>query len=384
MFHDVAGNCLEFGIEPWGFVGCKITFETDDGKEDWREFTKEMATKMLPGLDLVWSLASAPGALLYVEKQVSLEEWIGPDEFGTSDAFIIDILQRRLIVFDWKWGAGVPVHPEWNDQAILYLLGVWSTYARKKFEKAGVDPSEVEVVIIIEQPRAPGGGGVWKTQLTTLLAEGKLIRRDAAATEAEDPAYNPGPKQCQFCAAAKFNTCRARAQMFLDLLEEDMDADDLPARIEALDEIELRDRRALTPEERGFILLNQKLITNWLSNLHEEAMEDAKKGLPTPGQKRVAGRNPPREWQDENKATYILIDRFGEDAWKKKLLSPAMVEDEVGVKVYREHFARHVTQGDAKPILVPEADPRPPLKTQDELLEEAWDDDETDETVALI
>lgn len=381
VFHEHAAICTEFGIDPFGMIGARMLCE--DGQH--REFTKEMAMGMLPGLDLIRSISSAPGAKLYVEKQVDLSPWLGEDEFGTSDTFIVDVLQRRLTVFDWKWGAGVPVQPEWNDQAVLYALGVWHTFARKKFEAAGLSSEDVEVVIIIEQPRAPGGGGVWTVQMQTLLAEGVQIKADAAATLDPKAPRIPGAKQCQFCAAARLNTCRARAGHLMELLDLDIDDEDFEAKIEAEDVIDLPDRRALTPEARSHILLNRKMIEGWLEQLHDEAMDDAKMGRPVPGMKRVLGRSPARGWIDEDKATFVLVGEFGDDAYRKKLLSPAQVEEEVGKKVYREKFARHAVQGDPKPILVPESHPGKALRSVEDLLAEAWDEtEETDEAAGLI
>lgn len=379
VFHEFAATCVEFGVDGWGMVGSRYLCE--DGVI--REFTKEMATKMLAGLDLIQSISNSPGAVLMVEKWVDLSPWLGEGEGGTSDAFIIDVQRRKLTVFDWKWGAGVPVDPKWNDQAILYLLGVWHTFARHRFLKAGISPTEIDVEIIIEQPRAAGGGGVWKTGLQTILKEGVQIRKDADATRDPDAPFNPGMDQCKFCTAAANNVCKARTQMLIGLLGDDLDEEEAGLRVEVGDELDLVDRRALTPEQRSLILLNQKLITGWLTQLYEEAMDDAVKGRPVPGMKRVAGRAGPRKWIDESKAEHIVMDALGDDeAFKKSLLSPTMVEDEVGKTTYRERFMRLVEQADPAPALVPEDDPKPALQSASDMLDAAWD--EPDETENLI
>ena len=371
VFHEYAAICVENGIDGWGMVGARILCEDDQ----YREFTKEMALKMLPGLDLISSIAAAPRARLFVEVQVDLSPWFGPDEFGTSDVFVIDILQKRLVVFDWKWGA-LPVLPEWNDQAISYVLGVWNTHAKEMF--GGVPPSDIEVKIIIEQPRAPGGGGVWTTSMATLLSEGRRMKVDAEATRDPNSEYKPGEKQCRFCSAAMLNICDARADFLMDAVGFE-DTDDFDARVEAMDVAELRDRRALSPEARSFILLNRKMIEKWLTQLHDDAMEDDKQGVTVPGMKRIAGRTPPRAWADSDKAELILVERMADKAYRKKLLSPAMVEDEVGKKVYRDQWSGHVAVGDPKPILVPESDPKPALISHSELLDELWDETEKPE-----
>ncbi len=379
VFHDFAGDCLEVGIDPFHFVGDRMWV---DDAEDYREFTQEMANKMIPGLDLVWAMADVPGAKLYVEQRVNLKNWVGPGESGTADAFIIDTLNWKLVCFDWKWGAGVPVSPEWNDQAMLYTLGVWDTFAEDPFREAadGRNIKDIEVVVIIEQPRAPGGGGIWTTTLGSLFAEGRRIRQDADETLLPGQPRTPGEKQCKFCKAARHNTCEARAQFIADMMGVMLDDLELDLAVGA--DLELLDRKALTPEQRSQILLHQKLITDWLKQLHEEAMQDAERGAPTPGLKRVAGRASARKWRDEKRAEIMLGHDFGDDAWTKKLRSPTQIEDEVGKKEYRERYESNVLVGESKPILVPETDPRDALLSDDALLDELWD--EPDETENLI
>lgn len=390
VFHDYAADCLELGLDPWHLVGDEMMCE--DGQR--RPFTNEMANKMIGGLDLFWSMADVPGAQMYVERRVNLENWIGEDESGTADMFVIDILNWRLVTGDWKWGAGVPVSPDHNDQAMLYTGGVWDTFAEDPFHEAWVANADntdyetweearnaIEVIIIIEQPRAPGGGGVWRTTMGFLLKELKRIRKDADATLVPGAPRIPGEKQCKFCKAAHHNTCKARAEFIADQMG--VLLDDLEDDLAVGAELELYDRRALTPEQRSQILLHAKLVTDWLTKLHDEAMEDAKKGRPVPGMKRVAGRAGARKWRDEDKAELMLEHDFGDKAWTKKLRSPANVEDEVGKAKYRDRYDRLVEQADAKPILVPETDQRPALVSDEELLDELFDG-ETDEAESLI
>ena len=364
VFHDYAADCAELGLEPHHLVGDRMMCE--DGK--YRPFTEEMARKMLPGLDMIWSLADAPKAKLYVEVRLDLSRWLGPNEFGTSDAAIVNVPQKKLAVFDWKWGAGVPVSPDHNDQAILYTLGVWATIAEDQFE--GADPEEIEVSIIIEQPRAPGGGGIWVTTMAEILSEGEKIKADAMLAETPDAPHNPGEKQCKFCKAAYANTCAARNEFLQDLLAE------------VFDEPENFDfERALDPERRSEILLSRSMIEKWLNQLHDEAMEDAKMGRPVPGMKRVAGRNSPRRWADAKKAEIIVGRALGDSAWTKKLVSPTQTEELVGREKYRYKYEKFVADQEAKPILVPESDPRDPIPDHGSMLDDVWGDDEAENLI---
>ena len=384
-FHEVAADCLEYGVDPWPYVGQEITWdETINGElvTLTRTFTKEMANKMMPGLIQLRAMEDVPGAKMYVERRVSLHEWIGPDESGTADCFIIDTLNWRIINWDWKWGAGVPVQPEWNDQTILYTLGVWTDYAREAFEQKVLDEGgdinapwedDIEVIICIEQPRAPGGGGTWTTTMADLIAEGRKIREDADKTTDPDAPRAPGEKQCKFCKAARQNTCKARTNKILELL--DLDEADLGDDLTL--GLPISVPKALAPVARAQVLLNRKLIEGFLSQLHDEAMEDARLGRPTPGLKRVPGRRPPRKWKDEKRATLMMEHDLGDEAWTKKLRSPASVEDELRKPVFKTRYASLVLEGDPAPVLVSETDPRPALRAAIDLLDDEADTADT-------
>lgn len=370
MFHEIAATCTEFFLDPQGFVGDQM----EVAPHGMILFDQKMADHMLYGLDLLWALADTPGVKMIVEKRVSLERWVGDGEFGTTDCAIIDVVGRRIYVFDWKYGAGVPVSPVRNDQAILYFLGVWDDYAYEMFYNAQYDAAggagiweeapwedDIEVVIMIEQPRAPGGGGTWTTTVGELLGIGEKIKKDAKLAKSPEGAlvFNPGPKQCQFCPAARVNICTARARMALeeagldfDMLEEDYSLNLAP---------EMKHPRALTPQQRSQVIMHKPMIEKFLEQLHEEAYADAKMGRPVPGMKLVDGRNPPRKWKDETRAQILLVHDLKDKAFTKKLLTPTAVEETVGKREYKARFARMVDTGESKSILVPDTDKRAAL-----------------------
>lgn len=372
VFHEYAALCLELGLEPYVFIGAPC--DTDRGT---LMFDREMADNMVYGLDYVRDLAAEPGAKLFVEQWVDCSPWLGhnPDgspQGGTADVVVLNAKKQKITVFDWKYGAGVPVSAFWNDQEIIYFLGVWNKFAAKHFK--GIDPSEIDVDLVIEQPRAPGGGGVWHTNAAVLLAEGEKIKADAAATFDPDAPATPGTKQCQFCRAAKFNTCKARVEFNLARFDLKLDEIDELAEIGA--SVPLPDRRALTPEQRSFILLNRSMFTKWLDDLHAEAYDDAVKGRPVPDMKLVLGRSPARKWKDDEKEKVILERRFGvEGAYTKKLLSPAQAEEKVGKKVFAEKFGAHVAKADPKPELVPATDRRDPIPDTQSRFDSLMEDD---------
>ena len=64
--------------------------------------------------------------VFHCETKVSLE-FIEPGMFGTVDAAVAEIF-GRLVVIDFKYGAGVAVEPKDNTQMIYYALGIAHEY----------------------------------------------------------------------------------------------------------------------------------------------------------------------------------------------------------------------------------------------------------------
>jgi hypothetical protein len=346
VFHEVAAHCLDLGVHPDGFIG--IDYEIKP--HGIIPFDQEMANNMLVGLDYFRSFMT-PTSRFFVEKRVSLERWIGPNEFGTADAFALDLEWGHIFGGDWKYGAGVPVSPVENDQAILYLLGVWDAYGEEMFGS----PKGIDVTICIEQPRAPGGGGVWETNMEHLIEVGHEIRRDADLTMDPNAPIVPGEKQCKFCKAARYNTCKERIQHFMEAAGVDFDAiDDAPVWQP------LEVKRALTPEQRTRAINSRGQIISILDSLQEEALSDLKNGRPCPGKKLAKGRRPGRKWKSDVKAKAVLSHRLGSIAAHKppQLISPTDLENLVGKETYREHYSHHVEIGEPKSVMVDEDDPR--------------------------
>lgn len=366
VFHEYAATCLEFHIDPQVFIGEKMWVPP----HGWIEFDAAMAGHMLNGLDILWALMEEPGSKWIIEKRVPLQNWIGPGEFGTTDFMLINTKLWKIVVWDWKYGAGVPVDPERNDQAILYFLGAWDSFAKEEFfnehwaqiESTLHDGSDdiytipdVPVQVMIEQPRAKGGGGTWNTTVVELLRIGEQIKRDAEKTYQPGAPIVPGEKQCRFCPAARVNACEDRARFIVETLGvdfDDLDDEDTPLVLP----------KAMSPEARTKLLLSKPMIDGFMQQLHGEAYNDLMARRPAPGLKLVEGRHPPRKWRDEAKAEILLKHRFGENgAYTKKLLSPTAANDKLGDAEYNRLIRAMVDYGEARPEMVPVTDKRPAL-----------------------
>lgn len=348
-FHDIAALCLQYGFEPEDFAGFEVmadgfTFTVSD----------DMIRYMRPGLD--WVREREAGARLFVETRVDLSPFLGPDEGGTADVGIVNVPKRRLTVFDWKYGAGVPVSPVENEQLMLYALGFWHTIAAELF---GHDPAGITVELVIEQPRAPGGGGVWVTSMEHLLQWGGQAALQAIATHDPEAPRVAGEKQCKFCKARRSPAgCDAYNTLAADLIGlafDEMDDGTAPVLTQPAD---------LTPERRSYIVLHSDMIEAWLKEIHAQVLIDALAGRSTPGLKVVAGRRPGRKWSaTEREVAKILVGEIGETAaYVRELISPAAAEKKMTPEAY-QRVSRYVEWGEAKPVLAPAEDKREALKT---------------------
>ncbi|MDQ0317778.1 DUF2800 domain-containing protein [Amorphus orientalis] len=336
VFHDIMEKCLVKERDPYSFVG--KTFTRGEFEIEIDEAAAEMIAE---GIDRVEDI---PGKL-FVEKRVKLDRWM-PGQFGTLDIGIIG--RRRITIWDNKFGR-VPVSPVMNFQLQLYALGFWDQIARHM-------TSVTDFRLIVWQPRVPNGGGIWDTTLEDLLEFGVQMKFAAEATEARNPKATPGP-WCLYCPGAKARKCEAHDEHMLRTIIDDFDnldhdvAHDLPPKPFHL----------MPPEQRRYLLENKPLIDRWFQRLEAEAMEDARMGRPTPGQKLVEGRRPPRKWRAQERAQKRLVRLLGEDdAFTRKLKSPAQVEKELPPRIW-ERLSDEIETGEPKPTLVPEHDSRPAI-----------------------
>lgn len=361
VFHDYADMCLTFGLEPHHFtVGTK---HIQDGYEV--TFDQEMVDKMYAGLDYIREIMAAhPDAILRVEQWVDIpalgKDNLGRQRGGTSDVCITIPSLRLIICFDWKYG-GIPVYPTENNQARLYVLGCWHEFAA---DLLGNDPHGVKVLIHIEQPRAPGGGGEWPTTMADILAWGEDVALKVAATEDPDAPRLPGHKQCRYCRARK--TCGAKALWEFDMFGAKFE--DADVFVENYNDTGflvppvLPNPEDLTPERRSFILLNKASFVSWYDSLHEAAMEDIRQGREVPLMKAVLGRAGNREFLPGEKAEAEALAKALLPAdkvyTKPELNSPAVLEGHLGKKRFKDTFGKMVHQTPPGLSLVPVTDKR--------------------------
>lgn len=325
--HGILEKCLLTGKNAVDFVGHSETVE------DWTfEWTMEDADLLQPTIDWV---REQPGSM-QAERRVYMEAWI-KDCWGTSDIVISN--PPRITVVDLKWGRGVTVEADDNWQLMLYGLGAWADLPdeQRKLVK--------DFTFIISQPR--GQGGTWKEwscDLSYLLKFAEEMAAAALKTEDPNAPLTVSVKGCQFCPAAAAAGCPEMHRFCLELLEDfNMPSPDF-----------------LTPERRSYVIEHAGLVKKWLESIHALTLDNAIKGLPTPGFKAVQSLGD-RSWANEEQAEEFWKAKMpAKEIYTQKLKSPAQMEKVAGTRNWKA-AQELIVRPEGKPSLVPESDPREPL-----------------------
>ena len=316
-----------------------------------RWVSQEMAHAVCDYVDYV--KREAEGNLLLVEQRVDFSDVIGvPDSFGTSDAVVIagDLIK----IIDLKYGMGVRVEAEENEQLQLYALGALENYALlgefKTVKMAIVQPRLDHISewqISVEDLRA-FGGRARDAALDAMELTRRVVSRDDLA---------PGEKQCKFCKAKAI--CPALAEF----VQATVDAD-----FENLDADEIKTApMGMGPNYLGVALAAVPLIEDWCKAVRAKAESELLAGRPVTGFKLVRGRNGQRRWGDEARAAEILEQHLGKAAFDTSLISPAAAEKKLkGSKTAWAEVRGVITQKEGPPSVAPETDKRPAWSPADD------------------
>lgn len=353
--HEVREHCLKDPLlEPHDLIGEVITVNGVG-----YEVTEEMADALLPGIDKIREYTLEPD----VEIRVDLSPWL-PGQFGTLDAGWI--VGDTLYISDLKFGMGENVDARKNKQQMLYALGYWHYKGRPPIKK---------IVIFIDQPRL-GGLKDWDTTLEEALAFGQLATAAYDKIYSGNVVFHPSEKGCRWCLAKEavvengYTGCAAYHSWMASIFADAFDKLD--------EEPEFEDPQELSPERRYYIVRHAKLAEKWLASLHEASLKAALLGTPDPGSKAVIGQRGDRMYTDALSAEMLLWAALGDSAYQprkiigipdaEKALKPG--RKRTGDPIAWAELSALIVQPDGKPILVPEDDERPPIKTYTEMFDE--------------
>lgn len=323
--HAMAERCLKYNMDATDCVG-----------KDRADFTEEMAEAVQVYLDVIradMAKYKVHVSDLAIEHRFHLVH-IDENAYGTNDANL-KVAFTKIIVYDYKHGAGVAVDAEDNKQGLYYAIG--AAY--------GEEIDEIEVVIV--QPRAIHKDGPvrrWTVSKADLNDFAEAMKERIAATKDPIAAVKAGD-WCKktFCPAmAICPAIRGRVEQDAMVVFTDKPLKTLPKPEE------------LTPLMLRRLLEGMPLIEEWLKAVFAYAQQKANNGEQVYGFKLVRGREGNRKWKDESE----VKKQFGEKCLEASVMSPTKFEKELGKKDFAAFAAAVVTRSEGKIILVPLDDPR--------------------------
>ena len=322
------------------------------GNKDW-DITQEMVDNVDYYARLVRDYAE--GGTLLVEQKLEFSEAIGvADSFGTSDAVVMK--PDEIIVIDLKYGMGVRVDADHNEQAQLYALGA--------LEQFGFMGDFKMITMVICQPRL-NHVSEWCIPIEDLREFGEvaaIYAREALKNvenfEAGDTnrlTFNPGEKQCRFCKAKA--TCPALRNEVLDVVS----GDDNVVSFADLD----KPSRPYGNYDLADAMSKVGMVEDWCKAIRAETERRLFANEDIPGFKLVEGRQGQRKWGSES----VVEELFKtwrlrkDDMYDFSLISPTTAEKVFSNNPSRwERLQSYIQRSPGKPSVAPATDKRPAIE----------------------
>lgn len=328
------------------------------------EFTEDMCADTQYYVNSVCEFAE--GHHLMVEEEVDYSSYVDFDgSTGTSDAIIITNDLEEIQVHDLKFGRGVKVFAEDNEQMLLYALGAYYKYALiGNFKR---------VRMVIHQPRL-GHISEWDCTTEYLLEFAEKAKAAIWVAESVEKTHRegknvsgflvPGLKQCEWCKIA--GTCPKLAAFAVSTVTDDFDD---------LDSVDITEPEIKEATERLKLLDNDQianlmgltdLIEDWIKRVRAAVETKIFAGETVPGFKLVAGRKGHRKWDDKDAVEAMMkaMRLKREEMYSMKLITPPNAEKLLKKENPRQwsKLQARIFQPDGKPTITTDADPAPALK----------------------
>jgi len=280
--------------------------------------------KLWPALDLLDEIDPDKTMEYAIETRVGFGDLL-PGVFGSTD--LMGRIGNKAVILDWKFGSGVPVPAEENEQLMFYAAAAMRTpEAKWVFDGA----TEVELVII-----QPPTIKRWTTTIARIKEfEQTLIRAVKIAEQPDAPLKNGD--HCRWCSSKP--VC--------------------PVMTGAVDRAVAIKMDKIDVDKIGAYLHNADLLEDWIKDLRALAEEMMKKGKPVTGWKMVPKRAT-RSWVKEEDAKAALLQHLKEsEVIETKLVSPAAAEKLLKAQKLKlpDGLTVAISSGNT---IAPESDPRP-------------------------
>lgn len=290
-------------------------------------FSIDMANYIRDYCDYVigegYEMARADGACqMFLERKVDITDY-APDSFGSVDVTLESY--RTIHIIDLKYGAGVKVFADHNEQMMLYALGALKEAASQNITNIRMTIAQVRLDHYDTFEMSKG----------ELLDWAEKVLKPAAKAAIQGKGKQVIGSWCGFCPVKA--QCRAQRDAIL------ADFDEKPEPL------------LLSDEEIVDLIAKIDTYKSWIESVNKYVYDRAIQGHKWKGYKLVAGRSS-RVITDEAKVRQELLNEFLEDeVLNIKLKGIGDLEKLLGKKVFSARFADVVQSRPGAPKLVPES-----------------------------
>jgi len=284
LLHDAIAQVLDKNVKPESLLG--MTYQDQKLTQDLIDNKLHIALNLLTEVDPNLEMEYA------VETEVGFGDFL-PDVFGSCD--LLGRIGNRAIVLDWKFGDGVAVGVEENEQLLFYAAAAMRTPSVSwVFE--GV--TEIECVII-----QPPYLRRWVTTVERVKQFELQLLQAVKASQKKDAPIEAG-EHCRWCSAKP--VC--------------------PEMTGAVDRAVNLQIKSLDADKIGSYLANCDLLEQWITDLRALAHQMLEADKPVPGWKLV-NKRATRQWANEAVVDDVLSKVIPQDElYVSKIISPAQAE----------------------------------------------------------
>lgn len=262
---------------------------------------------------------------MYLERRVDITDF-APDSFGSVDVTLVSY--KTIHIIDLKFGAGVKVFADHNEQMMLYALGALGAL------KAAASQSIINIRMTIAQVRLDHYD-TFEMSRVELLDWAEKVLKPAAKMAIQGKGKQVIGSWCGFCPVKA--QCRAQRDAIL------ADFDEKPEPL------------LLSDEEVTDLISKIDTYKSWIESVNKYVYDRAIQGHKWEGYKLVAGRSS-RVIKDEAKIRQALLNEFLEDeVLNIKLKGIGDLEKLLGKKVFSARFGDAIESRPGAPKLVPES-----------------------------
>ena len=259
---------------------------------------------------------------MFLERRVDITDY-APDSFGSVDVTLETC--HTIHIIDLKYGAGVKVFADHNEQMMLYALGALKAAASKDITNIRMTIAQVRLDHYDTFEMSKG----------ELLDWAEKVLKPAAKAAIQGKGKQVVGSWCGFCPVKA--QCRAQRDAILADFEE---------KPEPL---------LLSDEEIVDLIGKIDTYKSWIESVNKYVYDRAIQGHKWEGYKLVAGRTS-RVIKDEAKIRQALLNEFLEDeVLNIKLKGIGDLEKLLGKKVFSARFGDAIESRPGAPKLVPES-----------------------------